>query len=505
MELWAVKMLNSWGKLPAPGFLSGAVSDVGSYDQCLQQSNDKQLVKPKYCLLDFVPPMVDTPDNLNIFHKITLIDPKLNISANNVFRHIEDNIAYLYYISWRVGIFAIDWHIVNRKIHCETQQTFSIDLLTGIQWFALSVLFAFILLNITSTLLDIYQNDWPLHIDWIITAFSMRHNLHKLMSTDTESQSLSCIHGIRVVTITWVILGHCMLYSNYQAFDRTFDSRHIFTAIDLQPFLNTSYGVDTFFVISGILTTYVTFSITNGDRNGFSMLGYLMSRYLRLTPLLGLFILFTFLLPLVSSGPYWHETVEPIIDRCTTNWWLNLIYLQNYINVDQICLLHTWYLSCDMQFHIISLLIIIAFYRSRSAGMSLNTAVMIGFGLTTAAIIYVRQFPPAVINTQRSTLWLIMGCVSGYGRPVNTFLSWKAFVPLSRLTYSVYLTHVWWLWTFMGTLRERVDLSRYSMSMIFLSIWLGSYLLAFIFALIVEYPILHIQKKISTKVIASGN
>jgi peptidoglycan/LPS O-acetylase OafA/YrhL len=62
------------------------------------------------------------------------------------------------------------------------------------------------------------------------------------------------------------------------------------------------------------------------------------------------------------------------------------------------------------------------------------------------------------------TFWLIMSCVCGYGGLINTILSWKAFVPLARLTYSVYLTHVWWLWIFMGSLRERVDTSRYSMA-----------------------------------------
>ena len=31
--------------------------------------------------------------------------------------------------------------------------------------------------------------------------------------------------------------------------------------------------------------------------------------------------------------------------------------------------------------------------------------------------------------------------------PVNTFLSWKGFIPLSRLTYALYLVHplvIWW-------------------------------------------------------------
>lgn len=37
---------------------------------------------------------------------------------------------------------------------------------------------------------------------------------------------------------------------------------------------------------------------------------------------------------------------------------------------------------------------------------------------------------------------LIWMCVSGNGGIVNEILSWKLFIPLSRLTYSVYLTRL---------------------------------------------------------------
>jgi peptidoglycan/LPS O-acetylase OafA/YrhL len=35
--------------------------------------------------------------------------------------------------------------------------------------------------------------------------------------------------------------------------------------------------------------------------------------------------------------------------------------------------------------------------------------------------------------------WIVFACVRGYGGPVNTFLSWKVFMPLGRLTFCVYL------------------------------------------------------------------
>ncbi|KAF2891930.1 hypothetical protein ILUMI_14243 [Ignelater luminosus] len=37
--------------------------------------------------------------------------------------------------------------------------------------------------------------------------------------------------------------------------------------------------------------------------------------------------------------------------------------------------------------------------------------------------------------------WIILACVTGYGGPANKFLSWPIFQIISKLTYSMYLTH----------------------------------------------------------------
>ena len=38
--------------------------------------------------------------------------------------------------------------------------------------------------------------------------------------------------------------------------------------------------------------------------------------------------------------------------------------------------------------------------------------------------------------------WVIFSCHKGYGGVVNSFLSWKAWIPLSKLTYAAYLIHL---------------------------------------------------------------
>jgi hypothetical protein len=40
-----------------------------------------------------------------------------------------------------------------------------------------------------------------------LKAFSLGDNFEKLMSTQTN-QELSCLNGLRVLTIVWIIIGH---------------------------------------------------------------------------------------------------------------------------------------------------------------------------------------------------------------------------------------------------------------------------------------------------------
>ncbi len=76
-------------------------------------------------------------------------------------------------------------------------------------------------------------------------------------------------------------------------------------------------------------------SITKGNLKNFSSFGFLFARFIRLTPQLAIFLLLNFLLPLMASGPVWRELTDTLMDRCYKNWWLNVLYLQNFINVKE--------------------------------------------------------------------------------------------------------------------------------------------------------------------------
>jgi peptidoglycan/LPS O-acetylase OafA/YrhL len=103
-------------------------------------------------------------------------------------------------------------------------------------------------------------------------------------------------------------------------------------------------------------------------------------------------------------------------------------------------------------------------------------------------------YPTTRIIWAINTATLIWMCITGNGGLVNKFLSWKVFIPLSRLTYSVYLTHAWIVWIYWGSKRDLVDMNNFNILSLFSGIILMSYVLGAIFSLIFESPFLNLQK-----------
>ncbi len=102
-------------------------------------------------------------------------------------------------------------------------------------------------------------------------------------------------------------------------------------------------------------------------------------------------------------------------------------------------------------------------------------------------------FPSTRIIWSTSTATLIWMCITGNGGFINRIFSCKAFIPLSRLTYSVYLTHAWIVWIYWGSRRDLVDMNNLTLLTIFSGVLMMSYILGAIFSLIFESPFIALQ------------
>lgn len=126
---------------------------------------------------------------------------------------------------------------------------------------------------------------------------------------------------------------------------------------------------------------------------------WLLMRYLRLTPTYASVLAFSILLPALGSGPFWQESVTPMGTACRRNWWLNLLYVNNFIETDKLCLIHSWYLSNDWQFFALTLLIFAAMYKSKKLALLLMICLASASTAATFAITITNDFPPTIVTT----------------------------------------------------------------------------------------------------------
>lgn len=64
------------------------------------------------------------------------------------------------------------------------------------------------------------------------------------------------------------------------------------------------------------------------------------------------------LLRYLGSGPGWPGIVSYMETNCYNYWWSVLLYVQNFVNPNNVCIGQTWYLAVDMQLFLISPLIL---------------------------------------------------------------------------------------------------------------------------------------------------
>lgn len=90
--------------------------------------------------------------------------------------------------------------------------------------------------------------------------------------------------------------------------------------------------------------------------------------------------------------------------------------------------------------------------------------------------------------------WVIFVCATGNGGPVNTFLSWKVWAPLGRLTYCAYIVHPAVIFYFGTTMEKTLHYTDLVFVQQYISLVVVSYGVAFVLSMTVEAPMLGLEK-----------
>nr|XP_054751083.1 O-acyltransferase like protein-like [Lytechinus pictus] len=222
----------------------------------------------------------------------------------------------------------------------------------------------------------------------VMMSFSLVSNCKKLLSAKKTKNTMAVLNGLRVLSICWVMLGHSL---QFWALDRTGNPLQAIDVVVVHmsfgAFYTGSVSVDTFFVLSGFLVGYMTLIAIDKKvlRSAGSWAMFYFHRWWRLTPVymaaMGIWALWW---PHFGDGRSVSpadETYDFIQSWCRKQWWTHPLYINTlypWPNIlDYSCMGWSWYLACDMQFFIISPIILIILYKNARAGAVLVTSLFV--------------------------------------------------------------------------------------------------------------------------------
>lgn len=214
---------------------------------------------------------------------------------------------------------------------------------------------------------------------------SMITNCRQFLDTSMRPNEIRCLHGLRVVTMVWIIAVHTLQYNEWSGFTRIFRNVNDLQNPILHPLFNANYVVDNFFLMSGLLVSYTIWFAHKGSSKGFSLGLSLLGRYLRLTPQVFLISLMYILLPALNHGPFWYDMTHDAGVYCEKNWWINLLHLQSFYRSDQMCNLVSWWISVDMLYYVFALVLVLLILNQRTRTALLFTSLFVGCCIIQAA------------------------------------------------------------------------------------------------------------------------
>jgi len=401
-QVWALKMLDSNDLFPGAGLLEGNLFHYpGSMHECLSVSNDTPgAVSGKYWMLT----SVGAPGNLLLSSGLLRIG-RCFPSACTPVDVVTAATAYINNVTNSIGLYQIiplDSHTADESVDWNGADIFMMVFL-GIIF---TVLLLCTLIDVLVSIFNVKALDRLLDLS---QGFSVYTNLSKLFNTNSSNinpeNNLSCLNGIRAISISWVVLGHT--YFELSTSNFTGNGVLIKNLLNFQedggevddPALtavwNGPFSVDSFFLMGATLLAFHTLREMDKNR-GSPPVKWVMfwgmfyvHRYIRLSSVYAITIgLHATLLKMFATGPTSY-IIDKQVEQCENGWWLNLLYINNFVKEIQDdtglkmnCMGWTWYLANDMQFFIITPIILYVLWKNLEFGLALASGLLVAGTLT---------------------------------------------------------------------------------------------------------------------------
>ncbi|KAJ3630435.1 hypothetical protein MTP99_011629 [Tenebrio molitor] len=359
MKLWALQMFDASSKVN-PGILSLNLRWYGNYDQCLniREVVGGRVIEGQYC------------NALIVINNITGHFPQLfNIQNEKAKEQIFDNQQNYLGICIPKSCTINDLNLLGNGVETLFQTPFHIafqddfctyrnqPIASPIDAYVFCFFGIVLAVVAVSTAYDVYLRKLRKKPD-LFVVFSLYTNGKKLLGTHCENDNLKCLNGIRVLSMMWVMVDHLFVIRI-----NAFNTNNLYVLTEWQHRIENSiyfaahYAVDTFFCMSGILVTYVHMKYS--EKFTIKLSSFYLFRLLRLVPaLVATILIYVSVVKYVTQGPIWHSVLKQYLAHCKNTWWTTLLFVNNFIKYDDMCIQQTWYLSVDTQLYAVAPLIL---------------------------------------------------------------------------------------------------------------------------------------------------
>ncbi|XP_057655436.1 nose resistant to fluoxetine protein 6-like [Diorhabda carinulata] len=419
-ERWALEMIDSFSKHPE-NILYGNYYQLGNFDECIKINDyDASIVKVQYCLID-------------IYLKKNFVDPSKHTRTEDMAMGRNRSIFDKNFLHWSIclpsscsthdadifvrSIFSsfspkYDVFIDDNLPTCETDKILPIT--TGEIIYG-TIVGAFLTFTVMATFFDC----WCLYyhrknvdansnsqlqkqfntVKETLVCFSLINTTRRFFHTKPNQLNLESICGIKFISMFIILVGHSLIFIFGGPIINTSFFLETATKTEHAIFINSPIIVDTFLLISAFLMCRLLLLELDKRKGKINFLMLYIARYIRLTPayavILGLYVTY---LPRIGSGPLWNSRVSLEKERCENSWWLNLLYINNYVGTDNLCMFQSWYLAVDYHLFILAPFVIYPLWKKPKLGEAILFFCFLASIFVPFTITYIEGLDPTMMG-----------------------------------------------------------------------------------------------------------
>lgn len=444
LRVWAIKMLDATGK-PTAGILEGSLSMLGNYRECLsvrapdideteETKEFKEYFRGQYCVLQLKPYLPQKPTFYSLNSKIPSLLKNKTASRNKPWlsyeRSVYDELSELALafnfatiradlcmpsLCSREDIQKLASFIANkvemraRVSRCDMEPIKGVRQVDDSQLAWIVICGFFIALVLISTLANLMlasgSKGSKSNFSSLVDSMSLKRSFNYVKDVNLDRvnhEKPVFLYSLKLIVLLWIFLVSLISQMDFNYLREMLPLRDMIMELPMQLVVNSTLQFDALILISAFIYSY-----QNINSNVTDLIKYNVGKYFRLMPSIMLLVGVTILTPLfyMNRSPIWHDFVDTPAQVCESRGWVNMLFLQNFLDYNQICLPQTWIFCVELQLAILAIPIVNMFSKSFDANhgrfklLSLPSILLIGATALGCIVnylnIYNNSLPPA--------------------------------------------------------------------------------------------------------------